>query len=166
MEIRKITEADSSDLLELLLRLDNETKFMMIEPGEREISPENMKHLLSDSVVPTSVFLGAFSEDELVGYVNACRGNFKRIEHTAYIVIGILSSSTGQGIGTLLLKKVEEWARKYGITRLELTVMTHNKNAIKLYEKMGFEREGIKKNSMFVDGNYVDEFYMSRILDE
>ena len=42
--------------------------------------------------------------------------------------------------------------------------MTHNLNAIKLYEKVGFIKEGVKKNSLLVDGNYVDEYYMGKIL--
>ena len=32
-----------------------------------------------------------------------------------------------------------------------------------LYEKNGFEIEGIKKKSMLVDGVYVDEFYMAKL---
>jgi RimJ/RimL family protein N-acetyltransferase len=33
-----------------------------------------------------------------------------------------------------------------------------------LYEKSGFVVEGIKKNAMFVDGEYVDEYYMAKLL--
>ena len=35
MEIKKITVSESYAFLDLLLKLDNETKFMMLEPGER-----------------------------------------------------------------------------------------------------------------------------------
>ena len=40
--------------------------------------------------------------------------------------------------------------------------MCHNIVAKHLYEKNGFVMEGIKKNSMFVEGKYVDEFYMAK----
>ena len=33
-----------------------------------------------------------------------------------------------------------------------------------LYEKNGFVVEGIKRDAMFVDGNYVDEYYMAKLL--
>jgi RimJ/RimL family protein N-acetyltransferase len=56
------------------------------------------------------------------------------------------------------------WARERGFHRLELTVMTHNERAIRLYKKMGFEVEGVKKHSLFVNGEYVDEYYMAKLI--
>ncbi len=41
--------------------------------------------------------------------------------------------------------------------------MTHNDNGIKLYKEMGFEVEGIKKNSIIIDDRLVDEYYMAKI---
>ena len=164
MKIKKLTSADSFGFLNLLLTLDNETKFMMLEPNERNVSSEDMTLRLSKIDETNSVLFGAFDDGNLVGYVNVLRGDANRIRHSAYIAMGILLSHTGQGIGKLLLNKVDEWARKYGVTRLELTVMAHNENAIKLYEKMGFNKEGIKKNSILIDGNYIDEYYMGKIL--
>jgi RimJ/RimL family protein N-acetyltransferase len=47
---------------------------------------------------------------------------------------------------------------------MELTVMEHNQKGIRLYEKLGFEREGIKRCSVKIDGNFINEFYMSKLL--
>lgn len=74
---------------------------------------------------------------EIVGFLSADRG-VNRIKHSAYIVAGILKEYCGQGIGTSLFNKLMEWAERNGITRLELTVMTNNERAIKLYKKFGF----------------------------
>ncbi len=41
--------------------------------------------------------------------------------------------------------------------------MEHNVGAIKLYEKMGFKK-GLKENSLIVNGKYVAEYYMGKIL--
>lgn len=49
-------------------------------------------------------------------------------------------------------------------TFLELTVECPNRAAKHLYEKSGFKVEGIKTKSMLVNGNYVDEYYMAKIL--
>lgn len=43
--------------------------------------------------------------------------------------------------------------------------MTHNLAGIALYKKMGFEIEGRKRHSLRVNGAYVDEYYMSKLLD-
>lgn len=50
------------------------------------------------------------------------------------------------------------------IVRLELTVLCTNKIALNLYKKSGFEIEGTKRKSMYIDGEYVDEYYMSKII--
>ncbi len=82
----------------------------------------------------------------MVGYLFAVGGNTKKNKHCAYIVIGILQEYQGIGIGTLLFKALDNWASNQRIRRLELTVMKENLAGVKLYEKSGFEIEGVKKN--------------------
>jgi len=60
---------------------------------------------------------------------------------------------------------LEEWAQQHHIHRLELTVMAHNNAGVALYKKQGFEIEGTKRHSLLINGQYVDEFYMSKLLD-
>lgn len=40
----------------------------------------------------------------------------------------------------------------------------HNEAARKLYEKSDFKVEGIRAKSMLVNGEFVDEYYMAKIL--
>jgi RimJ/RimL family protein N-acetyltransferase len=164
MEVKSLSAADSSAFLDLLLKLDNETKFMMMEPGERDTSVENTQNRLSNINESMTALLGAYDGESLIGFISLSRSEANRAKHSAYIVMGVLSLHTGKGIGKLLFNSAEEWAKWHNVSRLELTVMTHNENAIKLYERVGFIKEGIKKNSLLVDGEYVDEFYMSKIL--
>ena len=76
----------------------------------------------------------------------------------------LLKSERGKGIGAKLFEALEEWANQQSIHRLELTVMTYNTAGIALYKKMGFEIEGTKRDSLLIDGKYVDEYYMSKLL--
>ena len=69
----------------------------------------------------------------------------------------------GRGIGTEFFKRLDTWAEEKQVTRLELTVICENEAAKHLYEKRGFVVEGIKRNSVFVDGKYMDEFYMAKL---
>jgi RimJ/RimL family protein N-acetyltransferase len=80
-------------------------------------------------------------------------------------VVGIRHKFAGQGIGKKLFEALERWAVEHGLHRLELTVMCHNERAIRLYQKMGYNIEGVKQDSLRVDGRYVDEYYMAKILD-
>ena len=44
-------------------------------------------------------------------------------------------------------------------------VLIINIRAISLYKKMRYKVEGVKEKSVVVDGAYVDEYYMSKIVE-
>lgn len=162
--IREIQKKDSVDFLNMLLRLDKETKNMMFEPDERPKDVKQIENMIEQYSRTHSLLLIASEDDKVAGFLSAEKGCYNRIKHTAYIVVGILPEYQRKGIGTSFLNKLEEWAIKSKLTRLELTAMTHNKGAIHLYEKNGFQIEGLRLKSMIVDGQYIDEYYMARLL--
>ena len=164
MFIRKAENKDAEQFLSMLKQLDKETKFMLYEPEERTTSIEETKARLENSEKSGSVIFVAEVNGEIAGFISASRGFARRVNHSAYIVMGILAGYSGRGIGKALFEGLEKWAINSGITRLELTVMMHNEKAINLYKKMGFEIEGLKKHSLIVDNQYVDEYYMGKLL--
>ena len=163
MEIRKIKMKDANNYLDMLLNLDKETKFMMFEPGERPTDINIAKNIIEKSINGDNLVLVATDDENIVGFLSVQRGVPKRIKHTGYIVVGIREKFRGKGIGSKLFSELDIWARENNITRLELSVICSNTVAKHLYEKNGFEIEGVKKNAMIVDGKYVDEFYMAKI---
>lgn len=167
MTIRPIKNEDAEAFFSMMCLLDNETPFMMYEPGERE-KTMNVNGLRSkiDSIVSDDDLLLIAEDDDnaIVGYIWAERGKLNRILHTAYIVVGIREAYRNQGIGTKLFQGLDEWAQKNGIVRLELTVECANTVAIHLYEKNGFVIEGRRIKSMKLDDEFVDEFYMAKLL--
>jgi len=166
MIIRKIRGSDAEQFLNLCKKLDAETQFMMLEPGERTTTVEEQRDQVASLFKhDNQTIFVAEQEGQLVGYLAASGGKFKRNRHSACIVIGILGAFTRQGIGTQLFQTLEEWAQQHHIHRLELTVMAHNNAGVALYKKQGFEIEGTKRHSLLINGQYVDEFYMSKLLD-
>jgi len=164
MMIRSIKIGDAEKFWQLQSELDKETKFMMLEPDEREKDIDRTKGMI-ESIRKANDFLFVAEESGvLIGFITAGRGSANRIKHRAYVVMGIKEEFHGRGVGTKLLNELDRWALEQGIHRLELTVMTHNVKALTLYEKCGFVIEGVKKDSMFVDGEYIDEYYMGKIL--
>lgn len=164
MQIRTLRPEDSELLIKMLKQLDTETSFMLYEPGERTATADEMKHRIEQWERSGSLFLLLEDEGKLAGFISALRGEPRRIRHSAYLVIGILKDYRGNGYGSMLFQKMEQWAKENGITRLELTVMTENEQARHLYEKIGFIMEGKKERSMIVDGRAVDEYYMGKLL--
>lgn len=160
MEIRKLIYTDAKDFYDCLKIIDSETDFMMFELDERVWNEEKIIKNLKDE---NNLILGVVEDGKIVGFLSANRGAFRRIKHTAYVVIGIQKNYCNKKIGTKLFQKLDEWAIQNEIIRLELTVECENKLAIRLYEKSGFAIEGIKKKTMYVNGKYVDEYMMSKI---
>lgn len=163
--IREIREDDAENFLSLCKQLDEESKFMLLEPGERKTTPEEQRQRIREALSrDNQVIFVAEEQGSLAGYLSASGGRFARNRHEAYIVVGLLEKFTGKGIGTAFFEQLEDWAKKHRIHRLELTVMVHNRRGVGLYQKMGFTVEGIKRDSLFVDGAYVDEYSMAKLV--
>jgi len=165
IDYREIKESDAEEFLKLLLKLDEETNFMMLEVGERNLSPDvQLKEINSIINSKNSTILIALDNETPVGFIVAEGGGYRRNSHSCYLAMGILQNYSGKGIGKSLFSEIFDWGTKTGIARYELTVMCHNEKALGLYKKMGFEIEGIKKNSLFVNSRFVDEYYMSKVV--
>ncbi len=166
MNIRKVEKKDSAQLIELLESLDSETEFMLFEVGERSLSISEQERIINDFQNSSSKLMLVLESDEstINGFLVAVGGTANRNKHSLYCVLGIRQSYTGNGAGFKLLLEMESWAKSNQFHRLELTVMEHNKRAISLYESLGFEVEGLKKNALKVNGQYVNEYYMSKLI--
>ncbi|MGW6661985.1 N-acetyltransferase family protein [Peribacillus sp. NPDC055009] len=164
MEIRKASREDADNLAALFNHVED-SGYMLFNPGERKATAKQMeKQMEQIEKNPLSVFLVAASGHELYGYLILLGNQMGRTRHSAKIVIGINETDRGKGIGTKLFQKMEEHARTNGIRHLELSVIANNAPALSLYRKMGFEKEGIKRESLFFDGKYHDEYFLSKLL--
>lgn len=163
MEYRKLSVDEAEQFWSLQNQLDYETKYMLYEPGERTKNLPGIESFIRDSVEGLDFFLVAEADNKLIGYISAQKGRLHRTAHSAYIVVGILTDYRGKGIGTEFFERLNVWAEENKIVRLELTVICENEAAKHLYTKSGFEIEGIKRKSVYVDGKYLDEYYMAKV---
>jgi RimJ/RimL family protein N-acetyltransferase len=165
LNIRQAEERDTENFAQLIQEVESTTSFMLFGPGERRYNPEAQRKMIQAFTAEenSTIFL-AEADSGLAGYLIAKGGSAARSEHSAYLVIGIKEDHRGNGVGTKLFEELFSWGKEIQLHRLELTVMTENKAGIALYEKMGFEIEGTKKDSLVVDGQYKDEYYMAKIL--
>jgi len=137
---------------------------MLMEPGERKITPDRQRLAIEQMEKENNSTIFVSEENgELLGYLLVIGGKAKRTKHAAYIVIGILENHRGRGIGTKLFQHLDAWASDRQLKRLELTVVTQNEAGLTLYKKMGFEIEGTKRNSLLINGELLDEYFMSKI---
>lgn len=165
MIIRKASTTDAKKLANLIKEVEKNSKYILWESGEREVQAESQVEMIkSIQASENSTIFVAEKEQDLVGYLFAIGGKARRNKHSVYIVVGILQAKRGQGIGTKLFYRLDRWARDRNIRRLELTVVTKNDTALSLYRKAGFEIEGTKRHSLLIGDEFMDEYYMAKLL--
>ena len=81
--------------------------------------------------------------------------------HIGVLGIALLPEARGRGLGAQLLQAAigKSWAR--GLTRIELSVRADNPKAKALYERFGFEHEGLLRRASLIDGIYHDAHAMA-----
>ena len=73
----------------------------------------------------------------------------------------------GRGIGTIATSKMLRHAfRDLNLNRVFLSVINYNKAAIRVYEKVGFRKEGIAREAAFKRGCYADMVAMGILRNE
>lgn len=98
--VRTVRESDAEAFLDLCLRLDSETTYMMFEPGERPRDVAGQRGRIANILTDEcETLLVAESLGSLVGFLGIRGGQFRRNRHSASIVIGVLQAFSGQGIG-------------------------------------------------------------------
>ncbi len=113
---------------------------------------------------PNQYTLVAEVEGKVVGHVTLFLTNKVRDKHTASLAIAVHPQIHGKGVGKALMQEAINQADNWlNLVRVELEVHADNLFAKSLYEKIGFEIEGIKRLSTFKNGRYIDMVLMSRI---
>lgn len=161
MKIRCVVPEDAEELAKVMNDVEK-SGFMKYDPNERTFDKEKALHLIHKNK-KSKIFV-AVEENKLWGYLILQGETANRAKHRAYVVIGVHSSYRDKNIGSSLFHYAHKWAVQSDIHRLYLTVMTMNKPAIKLYEKMGYKIEGVNKHSLMVDRKWIDEYSMAKLL--
>ncbi|MBI1198208.1 MAG: GNAT family N-acetyltransferase [Phenylobacterium sp.] len=108
--------------------------------------------------------LVAETDGRVVGSIGLHREPWHRRIHTASLGMAVHDAYAGRGVGTALMAAVVDLAERWwNIKRLELSVYADNQRAIALYERFGFEREGLHRAYAWRDGAYVDSISMARL---
>lgn len=104
------------------------------------------------------------NEEIIVGTAGLSVNGSHRMRHSGNIGIMIHKDYQNQGVGSALIAALIDVADNWlMLVRLELTVFEKNERAIHLYEKFGFEKEGLKRLAAIKEGKYENEYLMARI---
>jgi L-phenylalanine/L-methionine N-acetyltransferase len=91
-----------------------------------------------------------------------------RTSHIGYLGgVAIHPNFGGKGYGTIMLKEILSYAKTCGFLRIELSTATINDKAIRLYEKVGFQKEGVLRKYCYLksENRFLDEMMMAYLYE-
>jgi len=166
VQIREANPDDAGVVISLFERLYSETPFLLYKPNEQVPKIEAYARRIEKAQrAERGVVYLAQIEGEAVGVVFGNRGAARRNRHSLFLVLGVVQAYWSRGVGLSLLRAVEHWASSHGLHQLELTVQKRNTRAVALYKKAGFDADGTKRHPLVVNGEYLDEWLMSKLID-
>jgi putative acetyltransferase len=118
--------------------------------------PERVAGFVRDSVASDAVQFVALDGEHVVGWADVFPAWADAIAHCGSLGMGVLPAYRGQGLGRRLLQAciTKAWAK--GLSRIELEARADNHAAIRLYETLGFQHEGLKRRAMRFGGQFFD----------
>lgn len=164
MEIRIAKPEDAEQLLEVIKNADAYDS-IIFQLGDSNLNAQHIVEWMTENEDSMTIFV-AEADGHIIGYLQVKRGVLDSTKHCGTIAVGVHSNARGTGVGTMLFEHMHQWAREHGFHRLELMVLTNNVKGIFLFRKMGYKIEGTKHDAMFIDGRYIDEYSMTRFIDE
>jgi ribosomal-protein-alanine N-acetyltransferase len=114
-----------------------------IEPIEQRSMPAPWSRMMfvSEIVKSTSICLGAFVEEQLVGYVIVSR----YVDAWHIMNLSVDPAQRRQGVATQLLEALFEVTGDDDRRGFTLEVRVSNDAAIRLYENLGFRSQGVRR---------------------
>lgn len=117
---------------------------------------------LADAKPDESAFLAAEIDGDVVGVLGLARGTRLANRHTAEFGITVARAARGRGVGTALIRAAEERARAWGVRKVTLGVLAENEAARRLYRRLGYEEEGLRREQFLMPQGLMDEVLMAK----
>jgi RimJ/RimL family protein N-acetyltransferase len=161
--IRTVRESDAEAYLTLGRSIMSEDIYSLTQADELNLTVEQEREWLKSNIEDDShLIIVAESNGKIIGQLDFSNGHRKRNAHTGEFGMGVHKDFRGQGIGSLLIGALVDWARgNAAIEKINLCVHQTNYRAIATYKKIGFQVEGLRtKDLKYPNGVYVDTVLM------
>ena len=163
--IREALPDDSENMIVYLNQVGGESDNLLHGENEFTVPIEGVKRKLAVSKdSENSVVLIALKNEQIIARAELEGYYPARIRHRAKFSISVRKEYWNQGIGTEMIKRIVEQAKKMKLRIIELEVINDNGRGIHLYHKMGFVDIGIYKDYFYVNGMFKDAVVMQKIL--
>lgn len=142
VRIRPITPEDRAELADAVRRLSPQSRYQRFLGAIDSLDERTLRYLTEiDHHDHEALVAFDAADGQAVGvarYARAADG-----EDAAELAVVVADAWQGQGLGTLLVRKVVERAREEGLSRLTALVLAANADMLELFEHEGWHRRGL-----------------------
>lgn len=171
ISFKKIGEP-TDQLISSLNKWENDPKLIpFIHPCKNKDDLESYELLTKEQIkkrLTNYQIYAIYLDDILVGEMNYTIDPvhlYKKEKGTAWIAITIGEEvARGKGVGSASLTYLEAQIKKQGFKRIELGVFEFNKNAHKLYKKLGYQEIGKNKSFTYYQDRMWDDIRMEKYI--
>ena len=158
VKIMRAVPEDAEAILEYLKLIGGESDNLTFgEEGFPLTQEQERQYIVSMDGSKTKVMYVAWKDGAIVGEASYNSYTRPRLRHRGEFGMSVRKSEWGQGIGTMLLSKILEFARDTAKNEIvSLEVRSDNFAAIHLYEKFGFKKTGHFEGYLKINGDLVD----------
>lgn len=164
IELRSPAKDEAQSILTAMIEISADSPYILSTPDTfRHKTVENQIQWIENSrKSPTSITIAAYHNQKVIGLCNGQSYSDIKRKHRAALGISIHQDFRGQGLGKKMMEVLIENMKKFsGIKIIELDVMLINKNALKMYESLGFQKVGIfPKAFVLLSGEISDNLTM------
>jgi len=166
VRVRAAEPGDAGRLVALARAVAGEPEGWLLADSRWRSEGDERRYIRALHRHPDAALLVAELEDgDLVGRLSLMRDPHPSSAHVADLGVMVAAAHRRSGVGTALMAAAEDWARRAGVRKLELHVFPHNEPAIRLYEKLGYHPEGVRRRHYArADGSYTDVVLMAKQL--
>ena len=142
--LRNGTAEDGQALLDIFILTHAQTDYLLTYPEEStHTAQQEADYLEQKTESADEIELLAELGGEVVGTAGiGCVARKEKTRHRAEFGISVDKAHWGLGIGRALTEACIECAKNAGYVQLELEAVAENKNALALYESVGFQEYG------------------------
>lgn len=165
--LRSPIKEDAQAMIDYLNIIGGESDFITFGKNEFSMSVEaEQDYIERINSMDNSKNVLIIIEDEIVGIASITSVQKERMKHNGTLGISIRKKYWNIGLGSEIMNYLIDWAKSNKITKkINLLVREDNIRGVKLYEKFGFEKEGLLKKDICVNGIYYNTIAMGLYID-
>jgi RimJ/RimL family protein N-acetyltransferase len=163
--LRSLEKEDAPPLVRWLNDPEVNRLLLPRRPLNLAMEQEYLQHV-NQSDTDLALGIVVLQTDQLIGATGFHEIDF-RCRHASFGIVLGDKSAWGKGYGTEATRLLLGYAfESLNLNRVWLHVYEYNARALRVYDKLGFRREGVLRQHTYRDGRYWDTITMGILRDE